>query len=395
MFKVKLLIVSHTPHYRQTETLVGWGATVREIDHLATLFDQIIHIAPVHLVPPPPSAIAYQSARVRVRPVLPAGGNRLIDKFGILTRLPGYLRVILDELKRVDMVHVRCPANISLFALVLLTVMRHPSARWFKYAGNWRPNSPESWSYTFQRWWLHHNWARGRVTINGAWPDQRPHEFSFPNPSLTRTELETGVKAATIKRLMPPYRCVFIGVLDKSKGPHVLIEAIRRLLAEEINIEADLIGDGPQASELKRSAQDLTKAGRIRFHGWLARPEIPALLSQAHFIVLPSRSEGWPKVLSEGMAYGAVPIATAVSAIPHYLKSRKNGWLLQQPTVLGVVEGIKWFLADPSRWVYCQHNALTLATQFTYDYYLKQVAKFLMPKDRRMPGFEPSGRSSC
>jgi hypothetical protein len=66
---MKLLVVSHTEHYLKNGTVVGWGPTVREIDHLANLFDEIIHIAMLHTGPAPDSAIAYQSPRVKLCPV--------------------------------------------------------------------------------------------------------------------------------------------------------------------------------------------------------------------------------------------------------------------------------------------------------------------------------------
>jgi hypothetical protein len=43
---MRLLIISHTPHYHRDGEIVGWGATVREIDHLAALFESVVHIAP-------------------------------------------------------------------------------------------------------------------------------------------------------------------------------------------------------------------------------------------------------------------------------------------------------------------------------------------------------------
>ena len=56
---MRLLIVSHTPHYRAAGQLVGWGPTVRELDHLVELFDEVVHIAPVYDGQAPGSALAY------------------------------------------------------------------------------------------------------------------------------------------------------------------------------------------------------------------------------------------------------------------------------------------------------------------------------------------------
>jgi hypothetical protein len=65
---MKLLIVSHTPHYLENGAVKGWGPTIREIDYLAQCFDQVTHVAPLYHTPAPLSAIAYQSSRVKLCP---------------------------------------------------------------------------------------------------------------------------------------------------------------------------------------------------------------------------------------------------------------------------------------------------------------------------------------
>ncbi len=69
---MRLLIVSHTPHYRRAGHYAGWGPTVRELDYLAELFDEVTHIAPLYNDPPPDSAFAYTATNIRLRPVTPA-----------------------------------------------------------------------------------------------------------------------------------------------------------------------------------------------------------------------------------------------------------------------------------------------------------------------------------
>jgi hypothetical protein len=43
-------------------------------------------------------------------------------------------------------------------------------------------------------------------------------------------------------------------------------------------------------------------------------------------VLLPSDSEGWPKI-AEGMFWGCVPIATAVSCVPYMLDYGKEDLL--------------------------------------------------------------------
>src|SRR5579864_5280511 len=121
---MRLLIISHTPHVLLDGRHAGWGPTVREIDYLAGIFSEVVHLAPVHEPSEElnSSAVHYRAPNVRVRPVRPAGGFKWQDKLKILTAFPHYAREILQASKRADVIHVRCPANISFFALVLLAI---------------------------------------------------------------------------------------------------------------------------------------------------------------------------------------------------------------------------------------------------------------------------------
>lgn len=135
---MNLLVVSHTEHYRDKGGLVGWGATLRELDQLSTLFDKVVHLAPLHTEAPPPSAIPYESSRVELLPVPASGGTGLKAKFGILLAYPKYVITFLSAVRHADVVHVRCPANISMLAVFLLAFIRRPKLRWAKYASTLR-----------------------------------------------------------------------------------------------------------------------------------------------------------------------------------------------------------------------------------------------------------------
>src|SRR5688572_8983575 len=173
---VKLLIISNMAHYHDADgRIVGWGPTVNEIDALAQIFDEIRHIGCLHTGVAPSSALPYQSKNVKLIPVAPTGGNGLRAKIGSLEKTPEYWKVMLSEIRQADVVHVRCPANISLISLLLLTMLPQPKRRWIKYAENWQPQGREAWSYTFQRWWLKRDFPRAAVTVNGNWPHQPFH----------------------------------------------------------------------------------------------------------------------------------------------------------------------------------------------------------------------------
>lgn len=374
---MRLVIVSHTAHYLDNGVVKGWGATVREIDYLATLFDEIIHIAPLHRGHLPSSSISYEAQNVRLVAVRPTGGKRLWHKLSILARIPKYIAVCLKQFRYADIVHIRCPANISLIAVILTMLVRHPRMRWIKYAGNWKPNKPDAWSYRFQRWLLKKGWHRGVVTVNGEWPDSPSFVHSFINPCLTQEQLAQGKEVAKSKHLSSPLRIVFVGRTDTAKGIGRIIQIAHRLHETNQDFLIDVIGDGPERPKFEADVERLGLNANFTFHGWLARDEIDRYYNYAHFILLPSNSEGWPKVLSEAMSYGVVPVASAVGSIPYYLRTAQAGQAFPADDVDQFVKALKSYRDNLEKWKKESQRGVQFAEQFGYESYLEDVKRLL------------------
>jgi glycosyltransferase involved in cell wall biosynthesis len=378
---VKLLIISHTEHHLRGGTLVGWGPTVREISHLAGIFESVTHIATLRPDPAPDSEIAYTSDRVRFVPLPPSGGSGLGAKLGILLAYPRYATVMLRELRALsadDVVHVRAPANVALLAMLLLVFVRQPARRWIKYAGNWHPDAPDAPSYRFQRWFLKTGLHRAQVTVNGEWEGDPPFVHSFINPCLTDEEARAGGGIARAKTLDDPLRLIFVGRLERAKGVERALRALAAVTARGIPAEIDLIGDGKERPELEALARELGIADRAHFHGWVARTAIAPYYQQAHLMLFPTNSsEGWPKVISEAMAYGVVPLAGSVSAIPQFLHAFGTGMALDPLDVDAYAEAIACYRDDPGRWRAESIHAVQAAERFTYTSFLGDVRRLL------------------
>ena len=375
---MRLLILSGMPHHLHDGQVVGWGPTAQEIDHLATLFDEVRHMAPLYPGPAPRSALPYTSKVITFIPVPPAGGKTIAAKSQILLRYPGYLGTILRELPQADVVHVRCPDNISLLGLLVLSLVRSPRLRWVKYAGNWRPDQPEAWSYSAQRWWLERNLHRGSVTINGRWPGQLPHIHSFVNPCLTDEELDQAKVAAADKALVSPLRLLYVGRVEAKKGVGRALEILARLRGCYCAATLHVVGDGPARPKFEALAASLNVAAATTFEGWLPRPALAPIYAQAHVMLFPTNaSEGWPKVLSEAMAYGVVPVAGKVSCIGQFLDRFQTGEAIPPNQIDQFCEAILSYAADGALWKKHSANALAAAGQFTYTRYLQAVRNLL------------------
>lgn len=54
MKRKKLLIISHTEHFQNADgRIVGWGATVNEVNFLANYWEDVVHIGCFYEKPPP------------------------------------------------------------------------------------------------------------------------------------------------------------------------------------------------------------------------------------------------------------------------------------------------------------------------------------------------------
>ena len=75
-------------------------------------------------------------------------------------------------------------------------------------------------------------------------------------------------------------------------------------------------------------------AGVATAHGWMTRSALERVLARSHFFLLPSRSEGFPKVVAEALAFGAVPVVSDVSSIGQVLAETGGG--------VAVTPGASW-----------------------------------------------------
>lgn len=375
---MRLLIISAMPHHLRDGTIVGWGPTVRELDRLATRFDTVRHIACLHDGPPRESDLPYTATNIELVAVPPSGGDGLLGKLDALRASPTYIRTILRELRSADFVHVRAPANIALIGMLLVSARREPVGRWFKYAGNWKPDGEESAAYTLQRWWLGHRWHHGIVTVNGAWPDQPAWVRTFYNPSLDEHSLAEGRRAAAAKTIDGPLELLYVGRVEVPKGTGRALEIVARLAGRGVDARLTIVGDGEERADFEARARELAIAERVRFVGWKSHHELLDFYRRAHVSLLPTTaSEGWPKVLSEGMAFGVVPVAGAVSSIPQYLRELGVGAAIPANDLEAYVTTIERYAHDPALWRREADRAVEAARLFTFDHYLSCIDKLL------------------
>jgi glycosyltransferase involved in cell wall biosynthesis len=115
-------------------------------------------------------------------------------------------------------------------------------------------------------------------------------------------------------------RVVYVGRLHREKNLAALVEAAARL-----ELELELIGEGPERGRLEELARRL--GVRAGFTGALPNHEIPARLARAAVFAFPSLGEHHPKGLIEAMSAGKAVVACRVAGVRELVEHRVTGWL--------------------------------------------------------------------
>jgi len=140
----------------------------------------------------------------------------------------------------------------------------------------------------------------------------------------------------------PPRRIVAVGRLAKDKGFPFLLRAARLLQDRGLEVEVEIVGDGPEGKALRALAGELGIAARVRFLGWLKFEEVQRVMSEATILVHPSDrlGDGLPNVLREAMALGTPVIASRIAGIPEALDDGRCGLLVPSGDLEALADAI-------------------------------------------------------
>ncbi len=376
---MNLLIISHTAHILKEGKYYGWGPTVEEINFLTSKFGQITHIAPVQnedATISVPESFFQMNSSVRMVSVKNRGGDTLKAKLRVLADSLEYMTVIRREVRAsTGLIHVRCPANISLVALVMLIFF--PSRKkWIKYAGDWQ-HKRIGISNWFQRIIIRHFLRNHIATINGSNKKEKEFIVQIVNPSFRLSDIaEVSHAEISQKCGRTPLSLLFVGALEQFKRPEIVIETVA-LLLRNYPCKLVMVGGGTESNALKNLVSRLLISDYVEFVGWKSRSELIDFYKQAQFLLLPSMGEGWPKVISEGMAYGVIPIVSDVSTLKSVLESCGIGRVISEYSADSYAATIRDYLNDCERWRLESIGATEFARVFSFEAWWDKLVHYL------------------
>ena len=181
------------------------------------------------------------------------------------------------------------------------------------------------------------------VGSKSTWSELVPHhERCVYIPENAVDPARFGAPAAPPER--GPLRAAFIGRLVPYKGADMLIQAAAPLVRDG-RLEIEIMGDGPQRSELERLIQSEGVSQGVHLRGWIAHTELHNILRSCHLFAFPSVREFGGGAVLEAMLLGVPPVV-ADYAGPAELVTDSTGFRVPIGPRSEVVAGFRRVLGE-------------------------------------------------
>ena len=344
-----LLILSHAPHLIHNGSVLAYAPFVREVNLWADAFSKVTVLSPYF------NETGNSEVFENKKKILAAYNHKNLNHNALSTlhfksanlglksvlNTPKNLFRIYEECSTADHIHLRCPGNIGLLGC-LVQIFFPKTSKTVKYAGNWDPKAKQPLSYRLQKWILSNTFLtrNTKVLVYGDWPNQTKNIKSFF--TATYSQEMTKIKAPQ-RQWNGAIEFLFVGKLSPGKRPTYALELFRQLL-KQLDSKKDKIpsghhpklrssrltyyGDGPERKALEAMIIQHGLQGSVRLMGNDDADELIKAYQNAHFLILPSQSEGWPKAVAEAMFWGAIPLVTPISCVPWMIDHGRKGQLL-------------------------------------------------------------------
>ena len=373
---MKFTIITHVRHIKSKNEYFGYAPYIREMNIWLKHVNETIVVAPLINKEINPIHEKYQKSNLIFIKVPEFDITSLTNMIRTLFLFPIILYKVYWAMKRADHIHLRCPGNMGLIGafVQILFPKKNKSA---KYAGNWDPNAKQPFTYKLQRWILSNTFLtrKMQVLVYGNWPDQTKNIKPFFTATYSQKELQSA-KCEVRSLNEGGINFLFVGTLSSGKQPLYAIQLVETLNKKGYKVKIDLYGEGKLSGVLQDYIVKNELQNFVYLKGNQSKETILNAYQNSHFLLLPSKSEGWPKVVAEAMFWGCVPIVTPVSCVPYMLGSGKRGILLKEHLEEDVLQLENVFLKKDILFQMSE-NAKVWSRQFTTDSFEDEIKKIL------------------
>lgn len=398
---MKFAIITHVQHIKSDNQYFGYAPYIREMNIWLKYADEVIIVAPLIDKELNPIHEKYNHSHVSFRQVEEFNITSIANVFKTIFRLPKIVTQVYKAMSQANHIHLRCPGNMGLIgAMVQILFPKKPKTA--KYAGNWDPNAKQPFTYKLQRWILSNTFLTRnmQVLVYGDWDNQTKNIKPFFTATYSESEIQHSAfriqnklslraESGTIEndfdfaRLdkididLPPTSFLFVGTLSKGKQPLYAIRLVEALYRQGKKVQLDLYGEGVLRTDLERYIVENNLESLISLKGNQSKETVLKVYQSHHFLILPSKSEGWPKVVAEAMFWGCVPIVSKVSCVSYMLGHGARGIQLEEQLEKDVSQVIR-LLSNELLYQKMASEGQSWSRQFTTDKFEEEIKKLVL-----------------
>jgi glycosyltransferase involved in cell wall biosynthesis len=133
---------------------------------------------------------------------------------------------------------------------------------------------------------------------------------------------------------------LYVGELSERKNVLNLVRGYRQAMRYYPELRLTLVGGGDLQSTLEESKQKHGLKG-LKIMGEVPSTDVPRVMKEADFVILPSKYDLWPHVVMEAMASGLPVLCSRNAAVPPYIvRDGENGFFFCPDSDVEIVEAI-------------------------------------------------------
>jgi glycosyltransferase involved in cell wall biosynthesis len=370
---MKFVIITHAAHIFKEGKVYAYGPYVREMNLWAKYVDEIIIVAPISKEELSSIHFAYTHANIKVSVIHAISFTSVKEIIRAICFTPIIKWKIFVAFLKADHIHLRCPGNIGLLGAVLQVFFPNKQ-KTAKYAGNWDPNAKQPLSYRFQKWILANTFftKNMQVLVYGNWPGMSKNI----KPFFTATYPKSKAGEASAREFGSLYTFLFVGSLSSGKRPLYAVQLVEALIKRGFACRLDIYGEGAERKGLENYVIEHDLSEFVKLRGNQSSDTIEKAYKEGQFLILPSKSEGWPKAVAEAMFWGMIPIATKISCVPWMLGNGERGILIEMDFDRDVTKVLS-LLSQQEKLIDISAKAQSWSQNYTLDAFESEIVKLL------------------
>jgi glycosyltransferase involved in cell wall biosynthesis len=255
--------------------------------------------------------------------------------------------------EQVDVVHMHWGKDLPLAAIAKRLSRRKPRLVYTRQMRITRPKRD-----------IYHRWVWEHVDQVVAITQQLAGDLRTSLPRNMHAKVATlyhGVDSPATGGLSPAQRSALrrelglpgdglvvglLGRIKRSKGQHLLVDAVERLSGEGKAVHGLIVGDAMEPDYLKRLKERVDEAGLpITFRGFTDEPQ--RLMQACDVVVLASEEETFGLVLAEAMRAAVAVIGSRAGGVPEIIDHEQTGLLFAPGDAVDLACQLRRLESDP------------------------------------------------